>query len=265
MKIITWNVNGIRAVQRKGELQNLVREQKPDILMLQEIKGEAAQFGEILDGNPEYHQRYHSAEKKGYAGTAMWVAAPLFAELEDAQFGAEIPKAPNADEGRLTQLSFSRGGERWSLLSIYFPNGGKSEQAWREKLVFYRRTLEYMNALRKRGAVVLVGGDMNVAHAEIDLARPKDNEGKIGFHPKERAWMDSVLADDWADVWRARNPDVRDVYSWWHMISRARARNVGWRIDYFLLAREHLGRVSEARYLDAQMGSDHCPLLLEIG
>ncbi|MDA7972175.1 MAG: exodeoxyribonuclease III [Gammaproteobacteria bacterium] len=265
MKIITWNVNGIRAVERKGELQKLVKKHKPDVLMLQEVKGEASQFGKFLCENPAFHQRYHSAEKRGYAGTGMWVAAPLFASLKDAKFGAVIPGAPNADEGRLTQLSFSRGGEKWELLSIYFPNGGKSEKAWEEKLVFYRRTLAYMNKLRKRGAVVLVGGDMNVAHNEIDLARPKDNDGKIGFHPKERAWMDRVVADGWADVWRARNPDARDVYSWWHMISRARARNVGWRIDYFLLAREHLSRVGEARYLDKQMGSDHCPLLIEMG
>ena len=266
MKIITWNVNGIRAVERKGELQKLVRAQRPDILLLQEIKGEAAQFGEFLTGNPDYHQRYHSAEKKGYAGTGMWVRAELFAKMKDARFCSRIPRAPNADEGRLTQLSFSRGRgkTRWEILSVYFPNGGKSEQAWREKLTFYQRTLDYMNALRKTGAVVLVGGDMNVAHCEIDLARPKDNDGKIGFHPKERAWMDDVIAANWADVWRARNPNVRDVYSWWHMISRARARNVGWRIDYFLLAREHLKRVSDARYLNDQMGSDHCPLLLEI-
>ena len=264
MKIITWNVNGIRAVERKGELQSLVKEQPPDVLMLQEIKGNTEQFSAFLTDHPDYHQRYHSAEKKGYAGTAIWVAKPVYDTLGELRFHTNIPNAPNADEGRISQLSFSLNGERWELLSIYFPNGGKSEQAWEEKLVFYRCVLDYMNALRKQGRIVLVGGDMNVAHTEIDLARPAENDGKIGFHPKERAWMDQVLADDWTDVWRARNPGVTDVYSWWHMVTRARARNIGWRIDYFLLSREHLDRVADARYLDEQMGSDHCPLLLEI-
>ena len=264
MKIITWNVNGIRAVERKGELQSLVNEQSPDVLMLQEIKGNTDQFSAFLTDHPDYHQHYHSAEKKGYAGTAIWVAKPVYDTLGELRFHTNIPNAPNADEGRISQLSFSLNGERWELLSIYFPNGGKSEQAWEEKLVFYRCVLDYMNALRKQGRIVLVGGDMNVAHTEIDLARPAENDGKIGFHPKERAWMDQVLADDWTDVWRARNPGVTDVYSWWHMVTRARSRNIGWRIDYFLLSREHLDRVADARYLDEQMGSDHCPLLLEI-
>ena len=206
MKIITWNVNGIRAVERKGELQNLVREQRPDFLMLQETKGSVEQFSKFLADHPDYHQHYHSAEKKGYAGTGIWVAKPVFKKLREFNFDTKLPRAPNADEGRVSHLSFTLGGERWELLSIYFPNGGKSPQAWEEKLVFYRCVLDYMNALRKRGGVVLVGGDMNVAHTEIDIARPKENDGKIGFHPKERAWMDQVLADDWADAWRARKP-----------------------------------------------------------
>lgn len=264
MKIITWNVNGIRAVERKGELQNLLHAHDPDVIMLQEIKGNVEQFSAFLTDNPEYRQQYHSAEKKGYAGTAIWVKRALFDTLGECRFHHNIPNAPNADEGRITRLSCRRGGERWELLSIYFPNGGKSEQAWAEKLVFYQRALEQMNALRNEGAVVLVGGDMNVAHREIDLARPEENDGKIGFHPKERAWMDQVLTHRWADVWRARNPDTADVYSWWHLVTRARSRNIGWRIDYFFLSEEHLDRVADARYLNDQMGSDHCPLLLEM-
>jgi len=263
MKIITWNVNGIRAVERKGELQNLVAAQ-PDVLMLQEIKGSTEQFSDFLTAHPDYHQHYHSAAKKGYAGTSIWLAKPAAGALGGIRFHTNIPRAPNADEGRIAQLSFEWNGEAWDLLSIYFPNGGKSEQAWREKLVFYRCVLDYMNALREQGRIVLVGGDMNVAHTEIDLARPEENDGKIGFHPKERAWMDAVIADGWADVWRARNPGVTEVYSWWHMVTRARSRNIGWRIDYFLLSKEHLHRVGDARYLSEQMGSDHCPLLLEI-
>ena len=264
MKIITWNVNGIRAIERKGELQNLLERERPDVLMIQEIKGNAAQFSEFLTAHPHYQQHYHSAEKKGYAGSAIWVAKKMLSALREVNFVTEIPNAPNADEGRLSQLIFSRDDERWAMLSIYFPNGGKSDEAWRQKLIFYQRVLDYINKLRDDGANVLVGGDMNVAHTEIDIARPKDNDGKIGFHPKERAWMDAVIKAGWSDVWRARNPDVTDVYSWWHMISRARDRNIGWRIDYFLLDKKHLTRVNDARYLNDQQGSDHCPLLLEI-
>ncbi len=264
MKIITWNINGIRAIERKGELENLLREQRPDVLMLQEIKGNVDQFSSFLTAHADYHQHYHSASKKGYAGTSIWIAKSVFKKLCEFRFQTKIPRAPNADEGRVSHLSFLLSDERWELFSIYFPNGGKSPQAWEEKLVFYRCVLNYMNALRKEGGIVLVGGDMNVAHCAIDIARPKDNDGKIGFHPKERAWMDKVIGDRWVDVWRARNPNVANVYSWWHMISRARERNIGWRIDYFLLAQEHLHRVSNAQYLTEQLGSDHCPLLMEI-
>ncbi len=264
MKIITWNVNGARAVERKGELQNLLREHGPDILMLQEIKGNVEQFSAFLTAHTDYQQYYHSAEKKGYAGTAIWAAKPALATWREVEFHTAIPEAPNADEGRSSRLSFVAQGEQWHALSIYFPNGGKSEQAWQEKLVFYERVLDHINALRAAGGVVLTGGDMNVAHTEIDIARPKENHGKIGFHPKERAWMDRVLAAGWADVWRAQNPAVAEVYSWWNMVTRARERNVGWRIDYFFLSQQHLGRLGESRYLNQQMGSDHCPLMLEI-
>ena len=264
MKIITWNVNGLRAVERKGALRELVRARRPDFLLLQEIKGEVAQFGDALTRPPGYETYYHSAHKKGYAGTGIWVAAAARESMREVEFHTTIAGAPNADEGRLAQLSFFIGGEHWHILSVYFPNGGKSEQAWAEKLVFYQRALEYMNQLRAAGGVVVVGGDMNVAHREIDLARPQENDGKIGFHPKERAWMDDVIENNWADVWRARNPTTTDVYSWWHMITRARDRNIGWRIDYFFIAQSHLQRVAAAEYLTAQMGSDHCPLLMEI-
>lgn len=264
MKIITWNVNGIRAVERKGDLQAMLSEQQPDMLMVQEIKGNTEQFSQFLTNHPDYQQQYHSATKKGYAGTAIWVAKPLWNTLHKATFHTIIPHAPNADEGRILQLSFQLHGEQWELLSIYFPNGGKSEQAWQQKLVFYDCVLTHMNELHKQGRIVLVGGDMNVAHNEIDIARPEENDGKIGFHPKERAWMDRVTVAGWADVWRTRNPQVAEVYSWWHMITRARTRNIGWRIDYFFLAQEHLPRVQDTQYLTEQMGSDHCPLVLEI-
>jgi len=264
MKIITWNVNGIRAVERKGELQKLVADQRPDILMIQEIKGTVDQFSPFLRRHPDYLQYYSSAEKKGYAGTSIWVHNACLRTLVEPRFETTIPEAPNADEGRICHLSFEYGKRHWDVFSIYFPNGGKSEQAWEEKLVFYDRVHDYMNALRAQGRSVLVGGDMNVAHTEIDIARPKENDGKIGFHPRERDWMDRLTEDNWSDVWRYFNPGVTDVYSWWHMISRGRERNVGWRIDYFLMDNDDLDQVEDVRYLNHQMGSDHCPMSISL-
>lgn len=264
MKIITWNVNGIRAIERKQELQHLVAQQAPDILMLQETKGAIEQFSQYLTEHPDYQQYYSSAVKKGYAGTAIWMRNKQAQKVANIKFNTVVPKAPNADEGRIANLSFDCNRESWDLFSIYFPNGGKSDQAWLQKLEFYARIQAYMNKRHRQGRVVIVGGDMNVAHNAIDIARAKANDGKIGFHPKERAWMDRLIADGWADVWRQRNPQVADVYSWWHMISKGRERNVGWRIDYFLMAQKYLDKVSAAEYLQAQMGSDHCPMLLQV-
>lgn len=264
MKIITWNVNGIRAVERKKELQSLVQKQQPDVLMLQEIKGNVDQFSKFLTEHPDYQQYYSSAEKKGYAGTGIWINNASAGAVLELVFNTEVPDTPNADEGRISHLSFKWHSEHWDLLSIYFPNGGKSDQAWKEKLVFYDRIHDFMNLLRDQQRVVLVGGDMNVAHNEIDLARPKANDGKIGFHPSERAWLDRLVEDGWSDVWRDRNPGVTDVYSWWHMISKGRERNVGWRIDYFLMEAKHLDKVHAVDYIQDQMGSDHCPMMIEI-
>lgn len=264
MKIITWNVNGIRAVERKGEMQAFIDRYSPDVFMIQEIKGTRDQFSQYLTGHADYRQFYSSAEKKGYAGTGIWISGKVAEKADEVLFSTEIPRAPNADEGRLSQLTLKKDDEQWELLSIYFPNGGKSQQAWQEKLAFYDRVHDYMNQLRGQGSLVLVGGDMNVAHTEIDIARPRENDGKIGFHPLERAWMDRLVEDGWVDAWRNRNPQVTDVYSWWHMISRGRERNVGWRIDYFLIDGENMPRVKDVEYLNDQMGSDHCPLYISL-
>ncbi len=263
IKLITWNVNGIRAVERKKELQQLVSEENPDCLLLQEIKGNQEQFSNFLTKNELYQQFYHSAEKKGYAGTGIWLKKSLASKLGEVEFKTAVPKLPNADEGRVAHLKFTYKKQKYNLLSIYFPNGGKSEQAWQDKLVFYEKILLYINRLRKQGEVVIVGGDVNVAHQEIDLARPKENDGKIGFHPKERAWMDKLIKNDWVDVWRSQNSQKTEVYSYWDLKTRARDRNVGWRIDYFFLDKEHLSRVKKISYLNKQMGSDHCPLRMD--
>ncbi len=264
MKIITWNVNGLRAVERKKELPNLINKQNPDILLLQEIKGNREQFSNYLINNEKYQQFYHSAEKPGYAGTGIWLKKTFSKKIKDITFETTVPHAPNMDEGRVSHLSFLLKQTNYSILSIYFPNGGKSSQAWREKLVFYDQVLNYMNNLRRQKRTVIVGGDLNVAHTEIDLARPKENDGKIGFHPKERAWLDKVIDNKWIDVWRVKNPGVKNTYSWWNMRTRARKRNVGWRLDYFLIDKNLFNKVNDIRYLSKQMGSDHCPLSMDI-
>lgn len=263
--ILTWNVNGLRAVERKGELAALLAAHRPDLLLLQEIKGRAEQFGAFLTKHDDYAQHYHSAAKPGYAGTGLWLRRGWIDQYGIVpHFFTEIPAAPNDDEGRVVHGSFVYKNVTHDILSVYFPNGGKSRAAWEEKLVFFDRTLDFMNALRAQGHTVIVGGDMNVAHQPIDLARPKENDGDIGFHPDERAWMDRVMADGWVDVWRAKNPDVTEVYSYWDSFTRARERNVGWRIDYFFADHSMLSRVMDVRYVNEQYGSDHCPLLLRI-
>ncbi len=264
MKIITWNVNGLRAVERKGELEKLLKKEKPEILLLQEIKGKSEQFSEWLTENKDYKQFYHSAEKPGYAGTGIWVKRIFLDGVKKTEFKITVPKAPNMDEGRVAHLTFQIKRTIYDVLSIYFPNGGKSEQAWKEKLIFFDRVLDYMNKLRKQGHRVVVGGDMNVAHTYIDLKRAKENDGHIGFHPDERAWVDRVIANNWIDAWREKNPRVTDVYSWWNVYTRARDRNVGWRIDYFFVDKKTFQNIIKIEYLTNQMGSDHCPLKMEI-
>lgn len=264
MKIITWNVNGIRAVERKKNLQEYVSKEAADIFLFQEIKGNREQFSAYLTEHPEYDQYYHSAEKKGYAGTGVWARKDFIKKCKNVAFHTDVPHMPNADEGRIAHLSFDKGVKSYDVFSIYFPNGGKSEQAWNDKLIFFDTVLDHMNRLRKKGRTVIVGGDMNVAHTEIDLTRSKENDGKIGFHPDERAWMDRVITDGWHDAWRTKNPGVEEVYSYWDTITRSRDRNVGWRIDYFFVDDAVMKKMKDVQYLTAQLGSDHCPLSITL-
>jgi exodeoxyribonuclease III len=262
MKVITWNVNGIRAVERKGDLQEFVDRELAEFFLFQEIKGQREQFSDYLTAHSDYDQYYHSAYKKGYAGTGIWVRKDFMKGCTDVSFHTQIADAPNMDEGRVSQLTFTKDKKTYSIFSIYFPNGGKSDEAWKQKLVFYDKVHAHMNMLRDTGHIVIVGGDVNVAHTEIDLARAKNNDGKIGFHPKERAWFDRLIDDNWIDVWRNRNVDVVDVYSWWDMVTKSRDRNVGWRIDYFFIEKKYDKKVVDVKYLNEQYGSDHCPLMI---
>lgn len=256
LKIASWNVNGLRAVFKKGELDNFWAEYDPDILLLQETKAKAAQLPEELTGHERYLQFYHSAVKPGYAGTAIWVRKEALANVE---FLAGMPGYDD-HEGRVAQLKLP--GMR--VLGVYFPNGGKSEEAWQGKLAFYEIFLAYVNDLRQTGEMVIFAGDVNCCHEEIDIARPKENEGKIGFHPEERRRISDWIENGWVDVWRQTCPGKTDVYSWWSFRAGARKRNIGWRLDYFFVDQKFLSEVLNISYLSKQMGSDHCPVIMEI-
>ncbi|MCF7917639.1 exodeoxyribonuclease III [Candidatus Gracilibacteria bacterium] len=264
MKIASWNVNGIRAIERKGELDRFLKAYKPDILLLQETKAKSDQLSAELTEHPEYEQFYHSAEKPGYAGTAIWIKKELLipgsknSQNPGLDFQTGMPNC-NDDEGRISKIDIGA----WSVLGIYFPNGGKSPEAWKGKLEFYEQFLSYVNILRSEGKKVIWAGDVNCAHQEIDLARPRENDGKIGFHPRERAWMNKVVDNGWVDTFRALHGD-EIVYSWWDVVTRSRERNVGWRIDYFFIDKALLSHVKNIQYLTSQMGSDHCPVMIEI-
>lgn len=252
MRIISWNINGIRAVEKKGEIEQCIEQYTPDILLLQETKAHGEHLLPFEQKYDSYQHFYNSADKKGYAGTAVWVKKKLRASF----FTPPLQEA----EGRVVQAEI---GE-WSILGAYMPNGGKSPEAWEEKLVFYRDFLDYIKQLRSEGRKVLFGGDVNCAHEAIDLARPKDNDGKIGFHPLEREALSAWEAEGFLDVFRQKYLDAKEVYSWWSLRTKARERNVGWRIDYFFLDKAQLNQVKKIEYLPEQMGSDHCPLLLDL-
>lgn len=262
MKIITWNINGIRAVERKGEIQNLIASHTPDVLFLQEIKGTTDKFSDYLRAPEGYEAFYNPAEKAGYAGTGVWIRDEWRKYVRAIETG--FPWDPTANEGRVIHLILEKDAQVFDLFGIYFPNGGKSPEAWEGKLQFYDSFLEYINALRSEGHMVLWCGDINTAHTEIDLARPKQNDGKIGFHPSERAWLDACVRADWIDVWRRQNPGVTDVYSWWDVKTRSRETNIGWRIDAIWGDARLFDATEGIGYMQDQMGSDHCPMWVEV-
>jgi len=255
MKIISFNVNGIRAIEKKGELEKLIAHEKPDLLFLQEIKAKTDQLSDALLKPAGYDAHYHSAEKPGYSGTGVFLKKSIFTNAEILR---GMPKW-NDHEGRILGV---KAGDL-VVFGNYFPNGGKSAEAWKEKLQFYDHFHNYIADLRKKKQRVIFTGDLNVAHAPIDLARPKENEKSIGFLPEERAWVDRLVADDWVDVFRKKYPEAVS-YTWWQMQSRARERNIGWRIDYFIVDKSLYGAVKDVRHLNDQLGSDHCPIVLDI-
>jgi exodeoxyribonuclease-3 len=254
MKIISWNVNGLRAVHRKGNWNWLMIE-RPDIFCLQEIKATADQLPEEIRTPHGYHAYFDSPkEKKGYSGVAIY--SKVKPEKVEHALGFKHLDV----EGRLVIAYF----KDFVLLNGYFPNGGGGPERLKYKLEFYDEFLKFIEKLRKSGKSIIFCGDINTAHEEIDLARPKENSENTGFLPVERAWIDEVMNYGYVDTYRHFNPTKTGAYSYWDMKTAARERNVGWRIDYFFVSSDLLPRIKKAEIFSQIYGSDHCPVLLEL-
>jgi exodeoxyribonuclease III len=263
MKIYSWNVNGIRAVVSKALFVSFIESEQPDVICLQETKAKQDQIEIDL---PEYHEYWNSAEKAGYSGTA------IFSKTEPLSVVSNIPEAiankyelkdkygDTNSEGRVLAAEF----EDFWVVTVYTPNskGDLSRLSMRYDQ-WDKAFLEYIKQLETTKPVVFCG-DLNVAHSEIDLANPKPNVGKHGFTNEEREGFDNILAAGFIDTLRHFQPDEPALYTWWTHWANARARNVGWRIDYFLISDTLTPRLKAANIHPKVMGSDHCPVSVEL-
>ena len=252
IRIRSWNVNGIRAVHKKGFLEWFINE-KPDILCLQETKATRKQFPKDLRVVDNYHLYSSEAEKKGYSGTATYSSI----KPEKVEYGFGIDRFDL--EGRTIITDYGD----FILFNIYFPNGKMSPERLQYKMEFYDVFLGYVDGLKDEGRNIIVCGDVNTAHKEIDLAHPKENSKISGFLPEERAWMDKFFSHGYVDTFREFNKKP-EQYTWWSYRTRARDRNVGWRLDYFFVNKEFMDNVESSYILYDVMGSDHCPIGLDI-
>lgn len=253
MKLYSWNVNGIRAAQRKG-LLDWMRAADPDVLTVQETKAQPEQLDAELRQPAGYHSSWASAEKKGYSGVALYSKT----EPLDVQLGLGIEQFDS--EGRTIVADFGA----FTLMSSYLPNGKANAERLRYKMAYKEAFLDYANGLRAAGKAVVFCGDINTAHNEIDLTHPKPNAKYSGFLREERDWMDKVVQQGYIDTYRHLNPEQAGAYSWWSLRSGARAKNVGWRIDYFFISPDLLDKLVAAEIHADVMGSDHCPISLTL-
>lgn len=251
MKITTWNVNGLRAVMGKG-FRDWAKRDAADILCLQEIKARPEQLADEMRELPGYTSFWNPAQRPGYSGVASYVKSPL----HKIQFGLGVEEFDA--EGRVIRMSLS---DDLVLYNIYFPNGQRGHDRVQFKLAFYETLLSQCNLLHADGKKIIITGDFNTAHQEIDLANPKSNANTSGFLPEERAWIDTYLSNGFTDIYRQLYPD-RIEYTWWTFITRARERNVGWRLDYFLMSDAFVPRVKDVVIQSDVHGSDHCPVSL---
>lgn len=255
MRIVSWNVNGLRACTRKGFL-SVLRRRRMQVLGLQEVRAFPDQLEEAVRSPRGWHSYFAPAERPGYSGVAIYsreAATRIETSLGEARFDTE---------GRFLMAHYGR----MAIASVYFPKGsGRDRDNSRVpyKLDFYAAVFDRIQAQRRRGPVFVIG-DFNTAHAPIDLARPGSNRRNSGFLPEERAVLDAWVAAGWVDTFRAAHPDKGDRYSWWRQFGGAREQNVGWRIDYLFASPSAAGRVRRAFIWPEILGSDHCPVGVDL-
>jgi exodeoxyribonuclease III len=253
MRMLCWNVDGLRSVLKKGFME-WFRKESPDILCIQETRLTDGEIPQEVLHIAGYHSYFScSREKKGYSGVALFTKE----KPADVKYGFGIERFDS--EGRIIVADY--GG--FTLLDIYFPNGKASQERLDYKMAFYDAFLDYVDRLRSQGKKVIVCGDVNTAHTELDIARPKENSKKSGFLPMEREWMDKFEAHGFIDAFRVFEKDGGH-YTYWDMRTGARKRNVGWRIDYFYIS-EDIGKNLKSAFIESDvMGSDHCPIGINI-
>ncbi len=252
MRLISFNVNGIRAIHKKGFLEWLNKD-KPDILCIQETKASEEQVPDEIKNFQNYSSYFSSSKlRKGYSGVGV------FSQFKPLEVFYGIGQEKFDDEGRILILKY----DKFYLVNLYCPNGGDEKKRVPYKLEFYEAILEHLNMLKKKSGVVICG-DVNTAHKEIDLTHPKENIDNTGFLPEERAWIDKLLSDGYIDTFREFNKEGSN-YTWWDYKTYARERNVGWRLDYFFISDNIKQNLKNAFILPEVMGSDHCPVGIEI-
>ena len=260
MRIYSWNVNGIRAVHRKGDLHKFIQKEDPDVILLQEIKAREEQLPDDLE-DKAYACFYNPAEKAGYAGVAIWVHTRNEKTVKDLSGG--MPKWSDT-EGRIAQCEFK---DKKVVITVYVPNGGKSEEAYKEKLEFLKTLAAYTKKLQKDGYSVIVGGDFNVARSELDLAKPEKHKNHTHFNEEVRSYMEKMTEVGLIDTYRSRNPEEEGAYTYWDNFSfslprgvRPRDVNEGWRLDYMMVDKETDQKIKSASIHTNIFGSDHCPI-----
>ncbi|MBL8006688.1 MAG: exodeoxyribonuclease III [Ignavibacteria bacterium] len=252
INIFSWNVNGIRAIQNKG-FMDWFENHGGDVICLQETKAQPEQLDDSVKSIDGYESHWFSAEKKGYSGVAVYTKLKPLNIIK----GFENPKFDC--EGRLIITEF----DKFALANVYFPNGGRGPERVKYKLDFYDELFFYLEKNFRDRKGIIVTGDFNTAHKEIDLARPKENQKTSGFLPEEREWIDRIINLGYTDIFRKFN-DKPAQYTYWDQITRSRERNVGWRIDYFMVSDDITGRVKDARIHPEVTGSDHCPVSIKL-
>jgi exodeoxyribonuclease-3 len=253
LKICSWNINGIRATIKTGDLQSWLATSAPDIVGMQEVKAVPEQVEDVW-ADLGYRCWWHPAERAGYSGTL------LLSKVEPLEVRIGIGDERFDSEGRVIQADFPS----FTLLNSYYPNAGRGVERMAYKLDFYAAFLDHVNGLRAAGKSLVFMGDFNIAHTEMDLARPEEALKGTGFLPQEREWISRIIANRYVDTFRTLHPDAAGEYSYWDAWRDRRVRNIGWRIDYVFVSENLLPRVKKAFIQQEIMGSDHCPVGIEL-